>query len=102
MAKHTNYNKPKKIDKIEETIVNVEEALPVDVETPEVLVGFVSGCNKLNVRSNPWIDAKVLTVINENDEVSVIRHETEPEDFYQVRTKNDVEGYCMKKYITLS
>ena len=94
MAKHTNYNKPKKIDKVEETIVNVE--------TPEVLVGFVSGCNKLNVRSNPWIDAEVLTVINENDEVSVIRHENEPADFYQVRTKNDVEGYCMKKYITLS
>ena len=94
MAKHTNYNKPKKIDKVEETIVNVE--------TPEVLVGFVSGCNKLNVRSNPWIDAQVLTIINENDEVSVIRHENEPADFYQVRTKNDVEGYCMKKYITLS
>lgn len=102
MAKHTNYNKPKKIDKVEETTVNVEEVLPVDVETPEVLVGFVSGCKKLNVRLNPWIDAEVLTVIDENDEVSVIRYENEPADFYQVRTKNDVEGYCMKKYITLS
>ncbi len=95
MAKHTNYNKPKKIDKVEDVLLE-------NVETPEVLVGFVSGCNKLNVRSNPWIDAEVLTVIDENDEVSVFRYECEPADFYQVRTKNDVEGYCMKKYITLS
>ena len=96
MAKHTNYNKPKKDDEVEK-ISNVEET----TLEPEVIHAFVDNCEKLNVRSKPFMDAEVLAIIDKNEKVDVIMHEVQPADFYSIRTKNGIEGYCMKRYIKL-
>lgn len=101
MSKRTNYGKTKKNDTTEKEVINVNETLlNFEVETPDVFVGTVSHCKKLNVRSKPSVDAEVLTIINEGEEITIVRYENESEDFYQVKTKNNIEGYCMKKYIT--
>lgn len=63
------------------------------------LVGVVSNCKKLNVRKNPDLEAKVLKVIDENDEVEVIEG-TDTKDFYEIKI-GKTKGFCMKKYIKL-
>lgn len=101
MAKHINYNKPEKINQVEETSINTEEKITIDNKEPEVISGFVDGCEKLNVRSKPFIDAEVLTIIDKKEKVDIIMYEAQPADFYAIRTENGIEGYCMKQYIKL-
>lgn len=96
MAKHTNYNKPKK-DNEAEKVSNVEET----TLEPEVIHAFVDNCEKLNVRSKPFMDAEVLAIIDKNEKVDVTMYEAQPVGFYSIRTKNGIEGYCMKQYIKL-
>lgn len=57
--------------------------------------GFVDNCSKLNVRENPNIDAKVLTILNKGDKVQI---NSENDGWYSVVYKG-VSGFCMKEYI---
>lgn len=57
--------------------------------------GFVDNCSKLNVRENPNIDAKVLTILNKGDKVQI---QSENDGWYSVVYKG-VSGFCMKEYI---
>lgn len=91
----------------EETIdtIAVEAAqLAVDAEEevappPEPLDGVVTAA-KLNVRKLPSPNAEVLAVINQNSKVQ-IDTEASTVDWYKVYTAAGVEGYCMKKFITV-
>ena len=58
--------------------------------------GFVDNCSKLNVRENPNIDAKVLTILNKGDKVEI---KSENDGWYGVSYKG-FSGFCMKEYIT--
>ena len=57
--------------------------------------GFVDNCSKLNIRENPNIDAKVLTILNKGDKVQI---NSENEGWYGVFYKG-ISGFCMKEYI---
>lgn len=68
----------------------------------ELLVGTVTGCVKLNVRKEPKKDADVLCVIDSGKEVTLDTSSEETyEDFYKICTPAGIEGYCMKKFITI-
>ena len=90
---------------VEETKEEVTEI--VEPKEPTLSTGVVVGCTKLNVREQPSKDAKVLCVINKNDEVKVnLYHDKEPElakdeSYYKVITASGVEGYCVVKYINI-
>lgn len=75
----------------------------VTVENPAV-IGIVRNCSRLNVRSEANKEAKVLCTINEGDEVDLIE-EGSTNEFYKVivskSKKNKIEGYCMRRYITI-
>ena len=89
------------LDNYQEVDQNTEEQTTVDQEQVAVTVtqkGFVNGCEKLNVRTNPTIDSEVVCVINKNDEVII---EEALGDWYSVTTKDGDEGYCMSKFITV-
>lgn len=90
---------------IEETVDNVETSEEI-VETPveEVIenkniIGVVSGCELLNVRSNPEFTADVLTVIPAESIVTIIDVDASL-DFYEVLI-GDLKGFCMKKFIKI-
>lgn len=92
------------VAKNEETVQAVADGIIEEIVNPvaeEIVNGFVSGCKKLNVRAKASKDSDVLCVINEKAEVLVHRTETEATDFYKVRTASGIEGYCMKKFITI-
>lgn len=63
-------------------------------------VGFVDNCECLRVRKEPNVDSEELCIINKLSEV-VIDLDNSTEYFYKVKTSDDIEGYCMKKFITI-
>jgi len=76
---------------------------PVDekADIPAFLeYGIVTGCKKLNVRSLPDISGKVICTIDASEDVVIIDKDGGM-DFYKIRTSSGVEGFCMKKYITI-
>lgn len=108
MSPRKNYSKisTKKNNKkedVELTTTENEEIVIENVETEaltESIIGFVDGCEKLYVRKDPSKKSDYLTVIGKATEV-VIDSKNSTEDFYKVKTSDGIEGYCMKKFITI-
>ena len=71
---------------------------PVEKESPKV--GVVDNCSRLNIRVAPRITADVRLIINKGDEVTLCEKQPKGE-WFRVRTQNNTEGFCMKKYITI-
>lgn len=96
----------KKKTKVEEPVVEtmVQEELKEVVEEPKieptVLFGKVSNCSRLNVRRKPNINAKVVAVIDMKTKVRIDNSESN-DDWCKVYVKPEVEGYCMRKYLTI-
>lgn len=84
------------VEMIEEPVEEVEEP----VEEVETVIGVVSGCERLNLRKESSKDSNILVVLNKGVEL-VVSPEESTEDFYKVVTEAGVEGYCMKKFITI-
>jgi SH3-like domain-containing protein len=110
---YTNYSKMGKIDPEEQdqkvtsvdeaidfTNVTIVDAPTVEPELPELQLGFVAGCAKLNVRAEAKSDADVLATLKTDTEVMIDIAES-TEDFYKICTASGLEGYCMKTYISV-
>ena len=101
MAKknYTKYsNKEVKIEPVtEQPMEVVTEETPG--ETP-AKIGVVTGCVKLNVRKKPDVKADVVCEIVCLSEV-VVDEEASTSEFYKVYTVSGVDGFCMKKFITI-
>lgn len=81
-----------------------KEPVVEEIRQERVLVdGIVSGCELLNIRSKGSKDADVLCTLGVNTMVKVdLTADSEAEEFYKIITPNGVEGYCMKKFITIN
>lgn len=71
-----------------------------EVEEAVQTVGFVDNCECLRVRKESNIDSEELCIISKLSEV-VIDLDNSTDYFYKVKTSEGVEGYCMKKFITI-
>ena len=103
MAKKTNYNKISTEAAVEEKVdaaIVPEEPVVEEAPTIKIVKGVVSGCTKLNVRKEAKKDAKVLAVIDVKTKVEV-EPDNSTDKWYKIITKDGVEGYCMKEFITL-
>ena len=85
-------------------VENVDEPIVEEVKQKIVLVdGIVSNCELLNIRKESSKDAEVLCTIGVTTMVKVdLTVDKEAEEFYKIVTPNGVEGYCMKKFITIN
>ena len=70
------------------------------VEEAVQTVGFVDNCEHLRVRKESNVDSEELCIISKLSEV-VIDLDNSTDYFYKVKTSEGVEGYCMKKFITV-
>ena len=78
-----------------ETKIEPEATTPA---TPATKPGFVYGCSKLNVRSEPKVDASIVCEIEQKSEVEIdLANSTD--DFYKVCLASGIEGFCVKTYI---
>lgn len=89
-------------DIIEES--NEESNEESDEENQEEVVnvkeGIVGGCNKLNVRTEANINSDVACVLNSDSRVYVYLDDS-TDEFYKIKTQDDVYGYCKKDFIWL-
>lgn len=95
-------------EEVEEEIAEVtepeeveEEIVEAAVEEESTVVGYVSGCIKLNVREEPNIGANVVCIIPEKTTL-LIEVKESTDEWYKVYTEAGMEGYCMKQFVTLS
>ena len=71
----------------QEEVVNVKE-------------GIVGGCNRLNVRTEANVNSDVACVLNSDSRVYVYLDDS-TDEFYKIKTQDDVYGYCKKDFIWL-
>ena len=94
-------NESASIEQPVEGQITIPEIEPEPTIKPVVRkIGKVSECSKLKVRKLPSPDAKVVGVIDEGAEV-MIDADASTLMFYKVCTECGIEGYCMKKFITV-
>lgn len=87
---------------IEEEAEQAQEIVEESQKVEEAVqtVGFVDNCECLRVRKESNVDSEELCIINKLSEV-VIDLDNSTDYFYKVTTSEGVEGYCMKKFITI-
>lgn len=71
-----------------------------DINDTDHMFGIVSGCLHLNVRKEPSIAAPIHCLIPRSAEVRIEETESTGE-FYKICTASGIEGFCMKKFITV-
>ncbi len=87
-----------------EELVKTDEEQPVEEAETEVIeiiktYGVVTDCLRLNVRTEPYKEAEVATVVTCLDEVE-IDLDASTDEWYAICTATGIEGFCMKKFIT--
>lgn len=106
MSKMKNYSKiysnpdvePKEDVVVEET--TIEEPVVEAPVAPPMLTGVVTDCVKLNVRKTPAANGMILDTIAKGTEVKIDEFKS-TNDFYKVCVASGIEGFCMKKFITV-
>ena len=88
-------------EEVEEEIAKVNESKEATKETDSTVVGYVSGCLKLNIREEGYLGANVVCVVPEKTALLIEVAESNDE-WYKVYTETGMEGFCMKQYVTLS
>lgn len=89
---------PVKTEVVEEVL---EEAEVVTEEViPKTVIGFVSNCDRLNVREKPYKGSNVLTILGGGCDVIINEH-LSTETFYHVQTRHGIQGFCQKDYISI-
>lgn len=79
-------------------VSEIHEETPMPEEEP--VLGIVHQCQTLNVREEPDKDADIVCSIQCLTEVMVDENES-TDEFYKICTASGIEGYCMKKYISV-
>lgn len=87
---------------VEEEAEQAQEIMEESQKVEEAVqtVGFVDNCECLRVRKESNVDSEELCIISKLSEV-VIDLDNSTDYFYKVKTSEGVEGYCMKKFITI-
>lgn len=89
-----------------EVVEEVKEAVVEPVTEPvvepekEPVIGIVTDCVKLNVRAEASAKSEVVAVIDASTELVIIEEES-TKDFFKICTASGIEGYCMKKFVTI-
>lgn len=76
--------------------VEKEPIVEQPIEKPRV-VGYVNGCEKLNVRKEPNKESEVITIIDKGLEVTIDPDNSSTE-WYAIKAVG-VEGFVMSKFI---
>ena len=104
MGKHHNSRPAVQVEETEVILPKVTEPETVTEPDPApapIIKGVVTGCYKLNVRRAPSANATVICEIP-RDAVVIINEKKSKGEWYSVCTEAGIEGFCMKKYISVS
>ena len=99
MAKKQNEETKELLEKVDEIIPQVESVIEEPV-VESVVEGVVTNCDQMYVRSEASVDSEPLGTIKKNTKVRIYESES-TNDFYSVCTETGLEGFCMKKFISI-
>lgn len=88
---------------VEETVAETVQEEPTPApqpKAPAATIGVVAGCAMLRVRSAASTTSEIVCEIAVNTEVTIDKQNSTA-DFYKVCTSAGIEGFCMKKFITV-
>lgn len=99
---YTRYAKQQEEKVITESVENeaMEAAARAVWVEEEPTSGIVTDCLKLNIRKEPSANSRIVCVIDCLTEV-IIDKEESTDEFYKICTVSGIEGFCMKKFITI-
>ena len=101
--KHHDYTKHSKAQDTPVETEVAEEVVEQEVveEQSQYILGVVTECVKLNVRTEPDPKADIITTLPIGTEVQVDIFGSANNDFYKVITGAGIEGYCMTNFINI-
>ena len=85
------------IESMEEPV----EAIPIEeipVEESTIVNGVVTNCLRLRLRKEP--NGPIISWLDAGDGVLVETVQS-TDEWYKVYTKDDLDGFCMKEFITI-
>ena len=95
----------KKKEAFEEPVIELTEEqveeIPVEeipVEESTIVNGVVTNCLRLRLRKEP--NGTIISWLDAGDEVLVDTLQS-TDEWYKVYTKDDLDGFCMKEFITI-
>lgn len=91
---YKNYSKPN--NQIEEPQITEEEVK----ESKKLMIGTVMDCSSLNIRAKSNINSEIIATVKAGTELLIDKDES-VNDWYKVYTETGIEGFCMKKYVSV-
>ena len=90
----------KKKEVFEEPVIELteEQVEEIPVEESTIVNGVVSNCLRLRLRKEP--NGTIISWLDAGDEVLVDTLQS-TDEWYKVYTKDDLDGFCMKEFITI-
>ena len=90
----------KKKEVFEEPVIEItEESVgEITVEESTIVNGVVTNCLRLRLRKEP--NGTIISWLDAGDEVLVDTLQS-TDEWYKVYTKDDLDGFCMKEFITI-
>lgn len=86
---------------IDDSLSLAGSAMVAGGKSVKEIVGVVTDCLKLNIQKEPNEDSEVIAVASCLDELW-IDYVTSTDDWYAVCTVSGIEGFCMKKFVTVA
>ena len=65
------------------------------------IIGVVTDCLSLNIRTEPSLDASILCSVRALSKLA-IDESSSTEEWFSVCTETGVEGYCLKKFVAIA
>lgn len=91
---YKDYSKPN--NQIEESQIAEEEVS----EPKKQMIGTVMDCSSLNIRAKSSINSEIIATVKAGTKLLINEDESIGE-WYKVCTEVGIEGFCMKKYISV-
>lgn len=89
-------NETQELENVNES--NKNEVDNIEIKN-EIITGIVYNCEKLYMREKSDAKSNFITVLDKDTKVTIL--DDKDEFFYKVSIKNNIIGYCMKKYIKI-
>ena len=80
---------------------HVTEDAVSETEEPEIIIGVVTNCNKLNIREKPVKADNIICELNKGTEL-MIDLDNSTDEWYRVYLESGITGFCMKEYVEVA
>ncbi|MBS4930268.1 MAG: SH3 domain-containing protein [Clostridiales bacterium] len=78
----------------------ISESNKEEVTEEKIIIGSVANCKTLNIRKQPSKSSEVICTLRVTEEV-IINKAKSNENWFNIKTKSNIEGFCMKDFVNV-